>query len=167
MRAVSRKYWEQRRGFLYYREVVELARRHVPGGGAVLDVGARGTDVLGRLDWFERRVALDIHPMPASTGIKTVVGDFLAYEPPSGFDLALCLQVLEHLQHPGPFARKLLGAGRTAIVSVPYLWPGWVTNEHVQDPVDERMLARWTGAEPVEAAIVEDLGMKRLIAVYA
>ncbi len=60
----------------------------------------------------------------------------------------------------------MLGAARTAIVSVPYRWPGWVTDEHINDPVDERMLTEWTGARPVETAIVEDLGMRRLIAVY-
>jgi hypothetical protein len=160
-------YWEGRRQFRYYREVVALARRHVPGGGAALDVGAGGTEVLGRLEWFERRVAIDLMESEASPGIEAVVGDFLEYDPGAGFDLVLCLQVLEHLEHPAPFARKVLGAGATAIVSVPYRWPGWVTDEHLQDPVDERMLAEWTGAEPVESAIVEDLGMERLIAVYA
>lgn len=159
-------YWERRREYRYYREVVEAARRHVPDGGAVLDVGARGTEVLERLDWFERRVAIDLLPAPPSPGIETVAGDFLSYDPGAGFDLVLCLQVLEHLESPAPIARKALAAGRTAIVSVPYLWPGWTTEEHVQDPVDARMLASWSGAELLEAAVVEDLGMERLIAVY-
>jgi hypothetical protein len=159
-------YWEQRRGFRYYREVVELAGRHVPGGGAALDVGARGTEVLARLDWFQRRIALDLEPVPSAPGIETAVADFRAYEPPPGLNLVLCLQVLEHLEHPAPFARRVLAAAPTAIVSVPYLWPGWVTDEHVQDPVDEAKLAAWTGVEPAECRIVEDLEMKRLIAVY-
>ena len=159
-------YWDQRRDFGYYREVVALTRRHVPGGGSALDVGARGTEILGRLGWFSRRVAIDVVGMKARPGIETVEGDFLEYDPGGGFDLVLCLQVLEHLEHPGPFARKVLGTGRIAIVSVPYLWPGWVTDEHVQDPVDEAKLADWTGAEPVEVSIVEDLEMERMIAVY-
>jgi hypothetical protein len=161
-----RAYWEARRGFRYYQEAVRLAREHVPGGGAVIDVGAHETEVLERLDWFERRVALDVNPVPRRARVETVIADFTWFEPRGRFDLALCLQVLEHLEHPGPFARKLLRTGRTAIISVPYRWPGWMTDEHVHDPVDESKLEAWTGREPTEVALVNDLGMERLLAVY-
>jgi hypothetical protein len=160
------EYWDERRGFAYYREVVRLARSHAPGGGAALDVGARGTEMLGRLEWFERRVALDLEPFHPRPGIEAVVADFSGFEPSIEFDLVLCLQVLEHLPDPAPFARKLLAIGRTAIVTVPYRWPGWVTDEHLHDPVDEAKLRGWVGREPTETAIVEDLEMRRLIAVY-
>jgi hypothetical protein len=159
-------YWEARRGFQYYSEVIRLAREQVPGGGSALDVGANETELLERLDWFERRVALDVGEIPQRPGVETVVADFNDFEAEPPFDLVLCLQVLEHLERPGPFARKLLRAGLTAIISVPYRWPRWVTEEHRHDPVDERKLHRWTGREPIRTAIVEDLGMKRLIAVY-
>jgi SAM-dependent methyltransferase len=159
-------YWEARRGFHYYREVVRLAREHVPGGGAALDVGANETELLERLDWFRRRVALDVAGIPRRPGVETVVADFNDFEAERRFDLVLCLQVLEHLERPRQFARRLLRAGLTVIVSVPYRWPGWVTEEHVHDPVDERKLHLWTGREPIQTAIVEDLGMERLIAVY-
>ena len=104
--------------------------------------------------------------IPPRAGVETVVADFNDFEPRRRFDLVLCLQVLEHLDRPRPFARKLLGAGRTTIISVPHEWPGWVTEEHVHDPVDESKLRAWTGRDPTETAIVEDLGMERLIAVY-
>jgi 2-polyprenyl-3-methyl-5-hydroxy-6-metoxy-1,4-benzoquinol methylase len=159
-------YWDTRRDLRYYREVVQLARAHVPAGGSVLDVGANETEVLERLDWFERRVALDADEIPERAGVEIVVGDFNEFEPEAEFDLVLCLQVLEHLDRPAPFARKLLAAGGTAIISVPHEWPGWVTEEHVQDPVDESKLRGWTGRDPIETSIVEDLGMERLIAVY-
>jgi len=159
-------YWASRRHFRYYREVVRLAREHVPAGGSVIDVGAHETELLERLDWFERRVALDIHHVPPRPGIEAVVADFDEFEPNGRFDLALCLQVLEHLDRPEPFASKLVDAGRTAIISVPHRWAPWVTEEHVQDPVDERKLRRWTARKPIETSIVEDLGMERLIAVY-
>ena len=41
-----------------------------------------------------------------------------------------------------------------------------MTEEHLHDPVDERKLHLWTGREPIQTAIVEDLGVERLIAVY-
>jgi len=167
MRAeAAANYWRSRRQFRYYREVLRLAREHAPAGGSALDVGANETELLGWLDWFERRVAVDVRDVPECPGIETVVADFNRFEPEGAFDLVLCLQVLEHLEAPGPFARKLLRTGRIAIVSVPYRWPGWVTDEHVQDPVDESKLRSWTAREPIASSVVEDLGMERLISVY-
>jgi SAM-dependent methyltransferase len=158
-------YWRSRSHLRYYDEVVALARRHEPGGQAVLDVGAGDTEMLRRLTWFPRRVALDRRPGPRQRGVERVVADFLAYTPPRRFDLVLCLQVLEHLEDPGPFARRLLAAGETVIVSVPYRWPAGLSPGHVQDPVDEAKLASWTGCEPVETQLVVN-GLTRLIAVY-
>jgi Methyltransferase domain len=159
-------YWKSRRDLRYYGEVVLLARAHVPAGRSVLDVGANETEVLERLEWFERRVALDVNEIPPRAGVETVAADFNEFEPAERFDLVLCLQVLEHLDRPGPFARKLLAAGRTTIISVPHEWPGWVTDEHVHDPVDEWKLRAWTGRDPTETSIIKDLGMERLIAAY-
>jgi SAM-dependent methyltransferase len=166
-RALDRRgYWDRRRHFRYYREVVRLAREHVPAGGAVLDVGAHETELLEELGWFRRRVALDAHRVPARPGVQTVVADFNRFDPAPRFDLVLCLQVLEHLEAPEPFARKLLETGRTAIISVPYRWPPWVTDEHLHDPVDEAKLRAWTGRKPIESSTITDLGMERLIVVY-
>jgi hypothetical protein len=159
-------YWEARRGFAYYDKVVRLARRHAAEGGAALDVGAHETRLLQRLDWFDRRVALDADRVEPGDGVAGIVADFERFEPRERFDLALCLQVLEHLERPGPFARKLLATAPTAIVSVPHRWPPWTTDEHLHDPVDAAKLRRWTGHEPDETSVVEDLGMERLIAVY-
>jgi hypothetical protein len=163
---LTSSYWKARRELRYYGEVVRLAREHAPAGGSALDVGANDTEVLDRLGWFDRRVALDVDQIPPRPGVETVVADFEQFKPNERFDLVLCLQVLEHLDRPRPFARKLLAAGRTTIISVPHEWPGWVTEEHVHDPVDESKLRAWTGYDPTETAIIEDLGMERLIAAY-
>jgi hypothetical protein len=162
---VSPGYWDRRRHLSYYREVVRLARKHVPGGGEVIDVGAHETKLVEHLDWFERRVALDVRYVPPRRAVETVVADFEDYEPESRFDLVLCLQVLEHLERPAPFARKLLETGHTVIVTVPYRWPAGRCETHLQDPVDERKLRRWTERTPLETTIVED-EQRRLIAVY-
>jgi hypothetical protein len=158
-------YWGQRRHFQYYTEVARLARAYVPAGGSALDVGAADTDLLQRLDWFARRVALDRRPARPHPGVERVVSDFMEYRPPGPFDLVLCLQVLEHLNQPDPFTRKLLLTGRLVIVSVPYLWPAGLYPNHVQDPVDEAKLRSWAGRAPVETSIVRN-GRDRLIAVF-
>ncbi len=158
-------YWGQRKHFHYYAEVARLAREHVPAGGSALDVGAADTEVLGRLDWFRRRVALDRRPARPRPGVERVVSDFMDYQPPGRFDLVLCLQVLEHLEQPEAFTRRLLLTGRHVIISVPYRWPAGLNPAHVQDPVDEAKLHGWAGRAPVETSVVLN-GRDRLIAVF-
>lgn len=166
MRLLGRPaYWDERRRYRYYREVVRLARRHVPEGGRVIDVGAKEVELLRQLSWFQSRVALDTGYVMPRAGVETVIADFRDYEPDGPFDLVLCLQVLEHLPQPEHFARKLLRTGRTVIISVPYRWPAEEHESHLHDPVDEAKLRTWTGAEPIEASVVED-GKRRLVAVY-
>jgi SAM-dependent methyltransferase len=84
----------------------------------------------------------------------------------ASFDAVLCLQVLEHVPDPAPFARKLLATGRAAIVSVPYRWPAGELHSHRHDLVDEAKLREWTGADPIDFALVDDRGRQRLICVY-
>jgi len=162
---VSTRYWESRKHLAYYAEVVRLARKWEPSGGRVIDVGAGPTRVLSGLGWFAERVALDRHWIPRQRGVKRVRADFLRHEAPRPFDLVLCLQVLEHFEDPAPFARKLLATGRTVIVSVPYRWAKGLTPGHIQDPVDEAMLAGWMGREPDQMSVIHD-DQPRLIAVY-
>jgi hypothetical protein len=158
-------YWEARRDYNYYREVLRLARVHASSGGQVIDVGASETELLQQLDWFGRRIALDRYYVTPKPGIETITMDFMVYRPASELDLVLCLQVLEHLHEPARFARKLLGTGRTIIISVPYKWPAGSYKGHVQDPVDEAKLETWTQCKPVDVSIVADK-RERLIAVY-
>lgn len=164
--ASRRSYWRQRRRLKYYQEVIRLARKYVPDGRTMIDVGAGETGVAERLAGFQRRVVLDIHPIRPRRGVDIVTTDFMQYEPDARFDLVLCLQVLEHLEDPGPFARRLFDIGRTVIISVPYRWPEGFWPWHLHDPVDEAKLEDWTRRQPTETCVVTD-EQQRMIAVYS
>lgn len=159
-------YWEERRDDAYYREAIRLAKTYAPTGGTMIDVGSNETQLLARFGWFSRRVALDIRFRPPQPNVETVIADFMDYQTDSVFDLVLCLEVLEHLQDPTPFAQKLLAIGTTVIISVPYKWRPGTWWEHIQDPVDEAKLEGWTRIKPIESIIVADRGKERLVAVY-
>lgn len=133
-------YREQRKDLNYYKEVLRLGRAYVPQGKEVIDVGAGQTEYLRELYWFQRRVALDSRYVPPQRGVVNVMQDFMAFKPVQKYDLVLCLQVLEHLDRPEEFARKLFTLGSTVIISVPYKWPKGEYPPHVQDPVDEEQL---------------------------
>lgn len=166
MRALGRPgYWESRRHYRYYEEVVRMAREHAGEARCAIDVGGSEAQVLERLGWLERRVALDVRYTLPRPGIETITADFLDYEADGPFDLVLCLQVLEHVPDPGRFARKLIALGGCVIVSVPYRWPAGVSPNHSHDPIDETRLSSWMGTEPTASAIVDD-GRPRLVAVY-
>ena len=76
------------------------------------------------------------------------------------------MQVLEHLDRPGAFCKKLLATGRMVIISVPYRWPKGLYARHVQDPVDEDKIFQWIGKPCIDKAVVIDSKLKRLVAVY-
>lgn len=163
-----RFYARRRRHLRYYRAVERIARRRAAQARSALDVGPYDVDLLERLDWIPRRTAIDLKRKPRLPSATNIQGDFLTYAPEAVFDLVLCLQVLEHLTAPGPFAAKLLATGRTVILSVPYRWPAGTCANHVQDPVDEDKLLSWTGRPWEEMEIVSEKdGSRRLIAVFA
>jgi hypothetical protein len=158
-------YAESRRHYNYYREVVRLAQSRLSQGDRVIDVGSGEATVIGDLEGCGKRVTLDQRWIPSQPGVEHITADFISWRPDADYDLVVCLQVLEHLDEPATFTRKLFDTGRTVIISVPYRWPSGYCAGHVQDPVDEDKLRRWTGREPDELLIVQDR-MKRLIAVY-
>jgi SAM-dependent methyltransferase len=154
-------YWERRKKALYYRISVDLAHKHAPQAKSVLDVGSRNCEYVRWCDWIPRKVAIDIRPFTIP-GVTMVQGDFLEYRPEELFDLVFCMQVLEHLEDPTSFGRRLLEAGKVVVVSVPNRWPRGSEKSHVQDPVDEGMLDSWMGLAPIER-VLED---RRIMAVY-
>jgi hypothetical protein len=162
----EKDYWQTRKNFRYYVDVIRLAKQHAGEARSVIDVGPRDTPFVLELDWITSRTALDLEFAPTIPNTTNIQGDFLQYQPTQKFDLVLCLQVLEHLDDPRTFAQKLLATGKTVILSVPYMWPLGFCKYHLQDPIDEEKILGWTGKPFVDKAIVTDDGLKRIIGVF-
>jgi hypothetical protein len=86
----------------------------------------------------------------------------LAHKFEEKFDMGICLQVLEHLEDPKIFVKKIFDLCNTVIISVPYKWPEDSCEHHIHDEIDEKKLFEWTSKIPIEANIVDN----RLIVLY-
>jgi hypothetical protein len=160
-------YWQTRKDYRYYREVLRLGRQYAARAASAIDVGCRDTRILEDFDWIPQKTALDYEQMPVVRGATNLQQDFLSYTPPQRFDLVLCLQVLEHLHDPAPFAQKLLVTGKTAIISVPYMWREGTCPHHPQDPVGVEKIVSWTRRRWQYSALVLDEGnLWRLVMVF-
>ncbi|MGA0594953.1 hypothetical protein [Enterovirga sp. CN4-39] len=162
------KYWSERKEYIYYVAVKQIAERIAGNAYSILDVGSNATPVL---DWFPEvpiRHSVDVRRPYKAEGIRSFKADFLNWEPKRRkFNVVLCLQVLEHLDRPREFAEKLVSMSDVAIVSVPYKWPENKTHWHKQDPVDEEKLASWFGRQPNFSYIATELsGEQRIVVVY-
>jgi hypothetical protein len=150
--------------------MLKLARRFTPRACSVLDVGSNNSRYIEKLNWIAHRERLDLIPLEPVDGIVDTQADFMTFEPTRVYDLVLCLQVIEHLEDPAVFCRKLLATGRTIMISVPYQWPADAKDDHLHDPVDETMLESWTGRKELRREIVKEFEGPcgaRLLTLYA
>ena len=163
------RYWEQRKALKYTRHVIKLVNTFEKEAQSAIDIGAWKTPIIEEFDWIRERDALDILKPYSSATVRGIQQDFFTFAPGEKYDLVLCLQVLEHLENPGDFARKLFETGKSVIVSVPFNWPAGACEHHCQDPVDQDKLLEWTGRKPVYSAIINEGPhpcSDRLIAYY-
>lgn len=168
-RTQKRKYWRSRADLLYYRAVFQVVCGIGADARSIIDVGSADTRYVSWFDWIDRKVQLNLaFPNKAGVpGVERIEADFLHWEPAETFDLALCLQVLEHVAEPRAFCEKLKRLASGLVVSVPYNWKAGKTKGHVHDPVDEQKLLNWMDIEPNYKLIVrEPFGPARLIAYY-
>ena len=152
----SGDYMRQRQDLLYYQYFRYMIRCLGPQAGSIVDVGSGNMPYLEWFDWIPERVSIDINVPYSSDAVRGIRGDIfkLSFERP--FDICTCLQVLEHISDPAPFARRLLELGRIVLVSVPYCWPKGTTKWHVQDPVDLEKLSGWFGRPPNYHQLVQE-----------
>jgi hypothetical protein len=160
-------YWDSRKHFRYVLYVQQLVRILESDAKSAIDVGARDTPIMEDLGWIEDRWTLDYSNPYSSERVKGISVDFFKFDPPKRYDLALCLQVLEHIHDAAGFAQKLFQIADRVLITVPYKWRAGSNKWHVQDPVDFDKLHRWTEREPLISAIIQERkGTRRIFAYY-
>jgi hypothetical protein len=123
-------------------------------------------EYMGWMNWIPNRAVLDFKVRTRVPGIEIIEMDFYRFEPDEKYDVALCCQVLEHVENPKSFCEKLKTVCRHLLISVPYRWTGNAPG-HIHDPVDEVKLKSWMELEPnSKNVITEPFREGRLIAYY-
>lgn len=158
-------YWKYRKNCKYYTKVIELVNNL--NKTSIIDIGSANTELHTFLNEnYKDKVCLDINKLPEIKNVRTIKSDFYKWIPDKKYDVVTCLQVLEHLDDPKKFCKKIFETGNNVIISVPYKWKKGFCIYHVQDPVDEEKIFSWTEKKPKETFIIEDDGVKRIICVY-
>lgn len=164
----ERSYWFRRMELEYYQYVINIVSKLVADANSIIDVGSADTPILEYFKWLPERYALDKRNPYSSKNVTGIKADFLKYEAQKRFDIALCLQVLEHIPDVETFARKLFEIADHVIISVPYNWDAESSKHHLHDPVDLEKLCNWTGRDPSYYVVVQESSSskRRLICYY-
>lgn len=165
MPAVPMQYWSSRSKLEYYA-VVRSWLAELGPQESILDVGAWDTPCATWGD-FRRRYTIDPKSRPSLPGVLSIVGRWPEDRMlvPLPVSVVLCLQTLEHMPEPTPFAKELFAASSTIVIlSVPWGWPAGSTPGHIHDPVDATKLEEWTVRRPDELRVVGSPA--RAVAVY-
>lgn len=159
-------YWEARKHMLYYQAIFQYMSVIARDANSVIDIGSGSARYLDWFTWIPERTVLDFAHKGQRPGITTIAADFTTFHPPQAYDVALCLQVLEHVTDPTQFCDRLKAVARRVLISVPYRWAGGAPG-HINDPVDEEKLMGWMKLRPNDSQIVKEPFMEsRLIAYY-
>jgi hypothetical protein len=159
----NESYYKLRSEMFYYKKIQEMLSEMK--FTSIIDIGCKKSPIFENIDNTVYKSMLDILPTKPLPNINNITADFYTWEPDRKYDVAVCLQVLEHLDRPQDFAKKLFDIADTIIISVPYKWPKGSCKYHIQDPVDEKKLLSWTDREPYEKYIIND-NKYRLICRY-
>lgn len=167
----SGRYWQNRMDLMYYSYLDYIVRTVGRDARSMIDIGTASCPYLEWFDWIPERTSFDMAEPYQSSGVKGIQGDFLEYDfGKNRYDIATCLQVLEHVPNVFPFARKLLEISDIVVVSVPFKWPKTAADDHVHDPINYKKLSRWMGREANYRQVISEpfrgaVG-KRLVAIY-
>lgn len=158
-------YWKKRKGLKYYRIAHRMVECYAESHHSLIDVGSAQTEYILWYTDFQFKLQLDLRPLPNLQGINSWQMNFMEF-PHKGFSVALCLQVLEHVEDPEAFAQKLFTIADLVVISVPWEWPAHVDASHKHDPVDEAKLMSWTHREPLEMELGKARLRHRMVAAY-
>jgi 2-polyprenyl-3-methyl-5-hydroxy-6-metoxy-1,4-benzoquinol methylase len=132
-------YEKDRRLTLRRETLNNYLQQHTPPGAKVIDVGCGLGDVLAGLKGDYQRFGMDyaqsnVRAATRRLGADAVIRQGSIYEIPfesGGFDVALCLEVLEHIEDDARGVRdiaRVLKPGGFLIAAVPYTyyWPEYM-----------------------------------------
>jgi SAM-dependent methyltransferase len=149
-------YWRKRSDMLYYQYFSYIIRCIGAQAGSLVDVGSGNAPYLEWFDWIPRRVSVDLKVPYRSESVEGVTGDIRDLRFDETFDICTCMQVLEHVPEPEPFARRLMELGSLVLISVPYKWPKGANKDHVNDPVGLESVVAWFGRQPNYHLVVRE-----------
>ena len=163
-------YWAKRSDLLYYKYVDYVIRTVARDATSLVDIGTGNSPYLEWFDWIDDKASVDIANPYESENVRPIEGNILDIKLDKTFDFCTCLQVLEHVEKPKEFARRLFEIANHVVISVPYMWTPGTVKGHVNDPVSLQKLTSWVGKEPNYYLRVKEPFRKRnaerLIAVY-
>lgn len=159
-------YWNARKHMLYYKSVFQYVAVAGFTARSAIDVGSASAEYLQWFGWIPERTLLDFAIPSRPDGITCIETDFYDFRPVEKYDIALCCQVLEHVDDPHRFCSKLKEVAERLVITVPYKWSGNAPG-HIHDPVDEEKLRLWMGVAPNNSQVVyEPFREARLVAYY-
>lgn len=163
-------YWNDRQDLLYYQYVDYIVRVIGVNAISLIDVGSANCPYIEWFDWIPNKTAVDLADPYSSRNVIGVKGNVLTLEFAEKFDIVTCLQVLEHIPDPKPFAQRLLELGNRLVVSVPYNWKAGKDKDHIHDPVDLQKMEKWFCRSPNYSIVVKEpflwASHERLICIY-
>ena len=153
---------------MYYRYVRAIVQGVAADANSIIDIGSHDTPIIEWFDWVPKRATLDWKIPYTSEHVEGIKTDFFEFNPEEKYDVALCLQVLEHIPDAEAFALKLFDIAQAVVISIPYNWRAGSCKSHIHDPVDMDKLASWTHRNPDYHVIVKEplSTATRLIAYY-
>jgi hypothetical protein len=142
-------YWEERKHYKYYSYMHDLIRKYAIDAKSVIDIGSAGIPFVEKLDWIPEKYSLDIIRPYQSETVTGIVANFYHFTPKRNYDVATCMQVLEHVENPDVFVHKLLKMAKHVFISVPYKEPmAYLHEGHINGMICEETLHHWTGRKP-------------------
>ena len=163
-------YEERRKDMEYYKDSLNIIEkiRNQNKSESIIDIGGWAGSFVSRTA-INEKVCLDIEPKTESNdNVRNIIHDFLTWKPDKKYDIAICMQTLEHMpdNKVAIFAKKLFEISEHVVISVPYMWKRGQSPNHLQDPVNENKIYGWTGRQPTNTHISTDKKMQRIICYY-
>lgn len=164
--SASDRYWQARKDYVYLNVATKLMKLLGPSAQTALDVGSAGTPTVMNFA-APRKYSVDWGNPYVHQEVISANCNYLEWSAPESMHIASCMQVLEHIPDPKPFARKLLEDSEVVIASVPHLERPGGNPGHLHNMITREKFADWFAREPNFLYIAKELsGDERMVGVW-